>query len=57
MVGDVNPPKDVRAGIVTTSDDPDGWGEDSEEEKLRKAATVGSLGDRRQNAFGTGTRP
>jgi hypothetical protein len=45
---DVIPLKDMRAGIVTTSDCPDGWGEGSGGEKPRKASTVGfprELGD------------
>mgnify|MGYP003572329962 FL=1 len=40
---DVIPPKDERAGIVTTSDRPGGWGEDSGGAKPRKASTVGTL--------------
>jgi hypothetical protein len=39
---DVIPPKDERAGIVTTSEGPGGWGEDSVGGKPRKASTVGS---------------
>jgi hypothetical protein len=38
---DVIPPKGERAGIVTTSDRPDGWGEGSAGEKPRKASTAG----------------
>jgi hypothetical protein len=38
---DVIPPKDERAGIVTTSDGPGGWGEGSGGAKPRKASTVG----------------
>jgi hypothetical protein len=40
-VGTSIPPKDERAGIVTTSDGPGEWGEGSEGEKPRKASTVG----------------
>jgi hypothetical protein len=40
---DVIPPKGERAGIVTTSDRPDGWGEGSVGEKLKKASTAGFL--------------
>jgi hypothetical protein len=38
---DVIPPKDERAGIVTTSDDPGGWGEGSGEVEPMKVSTVG----------------
>jgi hypothetical protein len=56
---DVIPPEDERAGIVTTSDGPGGWGEDSEGGKPRKASTVGfSFGStRRQHGLVAGTRP
>jgi hypothetical protein len=37
----VIPSEGERAGPATTSGGPDGWGEGSEEEKLRKVATVG----------------
>jgi hypothetical protein len=40
---DVIPPKDERAGIVTTSGGPGGWGEGSGEVKPRKASTAGLL--------------
>jgi hypothetical protein len=40
---DVTPPKDERAGIVTTSDSPDVWGERSEGEKPRKVSTAKRL--------------
>jgi len=40
---DVIPPKDERAGIVTTSDGPGGWGEGSGEVKPRKVSTAGLL--------------
>jgi hypothetical protein len=40
---DVAPHEDERAGIVTTSDGPDGWGECSGGVKPRKASTAGLL--------------
>lgn len=40
MGRDVIPPKDERAGIATTSDRPDGWGERSGGENPRKASTA-----------------
>lgn len=45
MGRDVIPPKDERAGIVTTSDDPGGWGEGSGGAKPRKVSTAGFLRD------------
>lgn len=42
-VGTSIPPKDERAGIVTTSDGPGGWGEGSGEAKPRKVSTAGLL--------------
>jgi hypothetical protein len=44
-VGTSIPPKDERAGIVTTSDSPDGWGEGSGGAKPRKVSTAGFLRD------------
>jgi hypothetical protein len=44
-VGTSIPPKDERAGIVTTSDGPDGWGEGSGGAKPKKVSTAGFLRD------------
>jgi hypothetical protein len=40
---DVTLPKDVRVGLATTSESPEGWGERSEGEKPRKASTIRRL--------------
>jgi hypothetical protein len=42
---DVIPPKDERAGIVTTSEGPGGWGECSGEVNPRRVSTAGFLRD------------